>query len=266
MRLDPHAIAVQRAALLNELRFALYTHVPPEASQELGLDARRLGRVACFLARLIDDPYYSLAEGVGILEPATPELLNEIINVFDPAGVPYSLPLAPGFQPEALPDWLMARGFVPSFGVAVFSRDLRLPRFAPNSIRIERVGKSEAGTFARINAEAFGGGSSSLWYASMIGQSGFHGYIAYDGDAPVGTGMLGVVGSLGWLAAGATLPEARGRGVQTAMLSRRIRDAETFGCHWLTVETREPPDASFRNVERAGFELAYVQPYFVRVP
>lgn len=259
-------IAAQRSVLLNAIRRALYVNVPPECSLDLGLDAKTVGGVHCFLARNISDPYYTCADGVGVLEPATEALLDEIVRTFDPAGVPYCVPLAPGAQPAPLPFWLKARGFTPAFSVAVFARDASAPNPVRNDIRVERVSQAQSGAFARINAEAFGQNPSSAWYAAMIGQPNFHAYIAYDGDAPVGTGLLAVAGEMGWLASGATLPEARGRGVQAAMIARRVRDAIAFGCSWMTVETREPPDPSYRNVERAGFQLAYALPYHVRVP
>jgi hypothetical protein len=266
MKILSSDITTQRSVLLNVIRRALYLNVPPECSIDLGLDAKTVNGIHCFLARSIPDPYYTFADGVGVLEPATEALLDEIIRTFDPAGVPYCVPLAPGAQPAQLPFWLHARGFTPAFSVAVFVRDSSEPNPIRNDIRVERIGPTEAGTFARINAEAFGHNPSSAWYATMIGQANFHAYIAYDGGAPVGTGLLAVAGQMGWLAGGATLIDARGRGVQAALIARRVRDAITFGCDWMTVETREPPDPSYRNVERAGFQLAYALPYFVRTP
>ena len=123
---------------------------------DLGLDAKTVGSVHCFLARNIDDPYYTCADGVGVLEPATEALLDALISTFDPAGVPYCVPLAPGAQPAQLPFWLRARGFTPAFSVAVFVRDASPPNPVRNDIRVERVSPIDAGTFARINAEAFG--------------------------------------------------------------------------------------------------------------
>lgn len=259
-------IAARRSVLLNQIRRALYLNVPPECSMDLGLDAKTVGGIHCFLARNIEDVYYTCADGVGVREPATEALLDTIIQTFDPAGVPYGVPLAPGAQPAQLPFWLKARGFTPAFSVAVFAREASAPNPVRDDLRVERVSRTEAGVFARINAEAFGQNPSSAWYAAMIGQPNFHAYIAYDGDMPVGTGLLAVAETMGWLASGATLPEARGRGVQAALIARRVRDAIAFGCTWMTVETREPPDPSYRNVERAGFQLAYALPYYVRVP
>src|SRR5436189_180221 len=50
-------------------------------------------------------------------------------------------------------------------------------------------------------------------------------YVAFvDGD-PAGAGALSILDGVGHLANVATIPALRGRGVQTALIRRRIRDA-----------------------------------------
>jgi len=59
----------------------------------------------------------------------------------------------------------------------------------------------------------------------------------------------------------ATLPEGRGRGAQSALLTVRARAARAAGCRWLVAETgAEGPsghNTSLRNMLRAGFEPLY---------
>ena len=77
-------------------------------------------------------------------------------------------------------------------------------------------------------------------------------------------GALFVDGDQAWLGLGATLPEARGRGAQSALLAERIRLAAEAGSTTVTTETgvREDgrPERSYRNILRAGFEEAFVRP------
>jgi hypothetical protein len=70
--------------------------------------------------------------------------------------------------------------------------------------------------------------------------------------------------NLAWLGMGTTLPGYRGRGMQRALLARRINDAADLGVKMLTIETlhagaEEPPNTSYRNVIRAGFLLVYLR-------
>jgi GNAT superfamily N-acetyltransferase len=78
---------------------------------------------------------------------------------------------------------------------------------------------------------------------------------------------LYITGDQAWLGMGATKPEARGKGGQSALLAARIRLAAQAGCSSVTTETgvREDgrPDRSYRNILRAGLEEAYERPNWV---
>jgi GNAT superfamily N-acetyltransferase len=78
--------------------------------------------------------------------------------------------------------------------------------------------------------------------------------------------MLFVHGDTAWLGLGATLPEARGRGSQSALLARRIALAGELGCSLCVTETGESvvgrPSTSHRNILRAGFREQYLRPNY----
>ena len=61
----------------------------------------------------------------------------------------------------------------------------------------------------------------------------------------------------------ATLPEFRGRGVQTALINRRLWAAAQQGSEYAVVSTT-PGSGSQRNMERRGFRLAYSKIVMVR--
>jgi GNAT superfamily N-acetyltransferase len=70
-------------------------------------------------------------------------------------------------------------------------------------------------------------------------------------------------GSLAQLAGAGTIPKARGRGVQKALLYRRLADARRAGCT-LAVVTTAPGTRSQENVMRRGFELLYTRAILIR--
>ena len=88
--------------------------------------------------------------------------------------------------------------------------------------------------------------------------------VAYDGDRPVAGGAVYVDGDQAWLGLGATLPQARGRGAQSALLAERIRLAAAAGATTVTTETgvrqEGRPERSYRNILRAGFEEVFERP------
>jgi hypothetical protein len=94
--------------------------------------------------------------------------------------------------------------------------------------------------------------------------------VAYDGGAPAAAGALFVTGRVGWTGIGATVPELRGKGGQSALLAARIKAASAAGCEVVVTETGEPvdglPNGSYRNILRAGFEPVYVRAnYFAAI-
>lgn len=78
-----------------------------------------------------------------------------------------------------------------------------------------------------------------------------------DGKA-AGGGAMFVNENAAAFFSGSTLLAARGRGAQTALLHARLQAARDAGCDLALVKT-SPGNASQRNVQRAGFQLAYTK-------
>jgi len=67
------------------------------------------------------------------------------------------------------------------------------------------------------------------------------------------------------LAGGATVPEARRKGAQRALLNARLRHAVKAGCH-IAAMGAQPGSTSQRNAEREGFRIAYTRTKWSRSP
>ena len=106
------------------------------------------------------------------------------------------------------------------------------------------------------------------WLALLPARDGWHCFVAFEGDEPAGAGALYVAGKTGWLGIGATVPEHRGKGAQSALIAKRIEAAAELGCEVVVSETGKPIDGragpSYRNLVRAGLEPVYVRPSFQR--
>ena len=126
---------------------------------------------------------------------------------------------------------------------------------APPGLRVERVGRESAALVADLAGRGFGL-DLPQWWASPLGAPGWTQLVAYDGEVAVATGALQVAGTVGWLGAAATVPEARGRGAHRALLAARLRLAAEQGAERVTVKV-EPGSTSQRNLARAGFVPAH---------
>ncbi|MBA2281428.1 MAG: hypothetical protein H0W25_09380, partial [Acidimicrobiia bacterium] len=102
--------------------------------------------------------------------------------------------------------------------------------------------------------------ASWLGPASWPTLPGYSCYLARDAatGAALGAGLLLVEDGVGYLANASTLPAARGRGVQTALIAARMARAVAQGSDVLAVLSL-PWTSSNRNLKRAGFVPAYTK-------
>jgi GNAT superfamily N-acetyltransferase len=100
-------------------------------------------------------------------------------------------------------------------------------------------------------------------FEDTIDVPGFVRYLARVDGAAVGGAAMRIDRDLAQLAGAGTVPSARGRGVQTALLHRRLGDARAAGCT-LAVVTTAPGSRSQDNVMRRGFELLYTRAVLVK--
>lgn len=78
-----------------------------------------------------------------------------------------------------------------------------------------------------------------------------------------GGATLALRGRIAGLFGASTLPDYRNRGVQTALLHRRLQRAAETGCE-LAVSLAQPGGRSQRNITRLGFQTLYTRVKFER--
>jgi GNAT superfamily N-acetyltransferase len=208
---------------------------------------------------------FNRAMGLGLDQPATEELVEEALAFLEGTRSYVSIP--PDARPPELAGWLQTRGLTPGYGWTKFERPANDPPEASTTLRIERVDEGE--DFGRAAAGGFEmPGTFVEWLARLPQRDGWHCFVAFDGDEPAGAGALFVTGTVGWLGIGATVPEHRGKGAQSALIAKRIEAAADLGCEVVVSETGKPIDdragPSYRNLMRAGLEPVYVRPSFQR--
>lgn len=98
--------------------------------------------------------------------------------------------------------------------------------------------------------------------SDFAGADGLQRYVAILDDQPVGAATMRVDDGVALLCGATTLPPARRRGVQAALLAARLRDASAAGCEYAAVTTA-PGSRSQHNALRQGFHLAYARAILV---
>jgi hypothetical protein len=219
----------------------------------------------------IDDGFFNRAVGIGSDRPVTEEAVDAAASFFAELGRTTSvIQVAPPRLTTEVAGWLEARGYRPGRSWVKLWHDLSDLPTATTSLQVERIDRSRAADYERIVLAAFGlpdvVGSLAT---AVIGRPGWTHYLASDGEMPVSAAGMYVTEGVAWLGFGATFEAARGRGGQSALFAERLRNARDLGCRWAVTETGEEtdddPNPSYRNMIRAGFNLAYARRNWVRI-
>jgi GNAT superfamily N-acetyltransferase len=208
------------------------------------------------------------AVGLGMSGPVSADELARIEELFQARGEAARVELCP------LADPCLLR--------LLNQREYRLTEFKNTWVR--RLGAGETFPASDVEVKVADPEDSELWIRTVA--QGFKGHDALtpgdlviptpnyhmpsatcflawvDGEA-AGGGVMATYEGLAALFSASTRPAFRGRGAQTALLHARLAAAVAAGCDLALVHTT-PGTASQRNVERAGFRLAYTKMALVR--
>jgi ribosomal protein S18 acetylase RimI-like enzyme len=102
-------------------------------------------------------------------------------------------------------------------------------------------------------------------FNDIAGARGFVRYVAIVDGEVAAAGTMRLFDGVAQLCGAATRPLFRRRGLQTAMLHARLREAAAAGCD-VAVVTTEPGSKSQQNVQRAGFALLYTRAVLIKQP
>jgi hypothetical protein len=242
---------------------------PPVVVEHFGLGLQRLAGATLMSASRGDILGLNRVLGLGIDEPLTPAVLDDVLSRYRARDVTkVLLQLCPLAIDPATDAAFEARG------IAARTRHAKLwrqpdPRLsASTDLTIVEIDRSSAELYGAVAVQAYGDPPLlAAGHSATIGQKEWRHYIAFDGDRAVSTAALYVTDSTGWCGFAATLPSHRGRGAHCALLAARVREAAAQGCEVVVCETLEEtperPNPSFRNMRRMGFEVAYFRPNFI---
>lgn len=211
----------------------------------------------------IDMLLFNRVLGCGLTAPVARDSLITLVARLRSSGHQnFGVQVSPSALPPEVPEWLAAEGLLPRDRWTKVIRDAEPATPVRTELRIEPVERRDASVFATVAISGFGMPVEwQPWLAALVGRPQWHTYVAYAGSEPVGAAALYVHRDVGWLGVASTLPAARRRGAQGALMARRIEDGRALGCRWFVTETGEEtserPNPSFRNMLRAGFQVAY---------
>jgi GNAT superfamily N-acetyltransferase len=203
--------------------------------------------------------------GLGLFEPISPAALDRVEAFFLDRGALVVHEVSP-LAGIATLDLLCTRGYRPIEQSSVLYQPVERPatKTHPDGVMVRLAGVEVAASWAQINARGWGHEHPELLdFLGEFGPVAFArehtvNFIAELDGRPGAVGALSLHEGVALFAGATTLPEMRRRGLQAALLERRLRYAFEHG-YDLAMMVAEAGSQSQRNAERKGFRIAYTR-------
>jgi GNAT superfamily N-acetyltransferase len=203
--------------------------------------------------------------GLGMFEPVTAATLDAIEVFFRERGAEVFHEVSPLADPSAL-QLLNDRGYRPCELTSILFQPLPSPAPPPvvDAALIARPADPvEYGTWAATSADGWSEFPEVREFLASFGPTSAsamdaHPFLATLDSAPIAAASLWIHDGVALLAGASTIPAARRRGAQRALLDARLRYAVERGCS-VAMMGAAPGSRSQRNAERSGFRIAYTR-------
>jgi GNAT superfamily N-acetyltransferase len=217
------------------------------------------------VAAMFDGPESPLTQtfGLGVFGPVETAVFERLEAFFLSRSSPVHHEVSSLADP-AISDQLHARGYVPTEVSTVLVRPTALPVQWNGVVSVREIRPEEGPLWSRTAGEGWGSESPELGAfiramgEALVQSDGVHCFLAEVDGRPAATGALSLSGGVALLAGASTVPHARRRGAQLALLAARLEVARSRGAD-LAMMVAQPGSASQRNAERHGFRTAYTR-------
>jgi hypothetical protein len=255
----------------------LYSAAPQDWAAEAGVGSRRVGETLVLRWAATGRRYFSRAVGLGVLEPASEEAIDEILRGYEERGISMFLLVSlPHCLPAGYEDLLRERGLEPFDAQDRVVRDgspLALPteHAGDRALSIERVTAGTADEWAEFLQRVYHL-DTGPWLQLLIGRPGWHQYVAReDGEIVAARGMFIGPDGAAWLGMDGPVPGLRTDDFEpdAAICAFAVADGLSHGAtSFLTdieVRSAELDTPAYRHFGRLGFRRPYVRTHWARL-
>ena len=206
--------------------------------------------------------------GMGLYGAVSSADIERVEEFYRSRGVPCEIVVSPLADPS-LVELLAPRGYrITEFNSVLIHRLAAEAWVEPaEGITVEPVTAATEQVWDRVIAHGFAeyGALPDNLFAAFASLPDSLCFLARVDGKPAGGAAGAILREVGIAAifGSSTLPEFRRRGVQTALISRRLWEAAREGACYAVVSTL-PGSGSQRNMERRGFRVAYTKVVMVR--
>jgi hypothetical protein len=221
--------------------------------------------------------YFSRTIGLGVAAPATEDVLDQILERYERAGIEmFLLQSLPHCQPSDYERWLHARGLEPfdaqdrvARGEQPLDPDAAMPN--DGGLVVERVGSKTGDEWAGFLQTVYRL-DTGPWLCALLDRGGWHQYVAREGGRVVATrGMYLGQDGVAWLGMDGPVP-----GVMTdryapdaAICAFAVQDGLARGARGFIADIEAPSAAmdtpAYEYFSRLGFSRPYARTHYARM-
>lgn len=232
----------------------------------MGVDIKKFGNATAFSVKNIPGPSFNTVKG---LRDGDEKYIDNIRDFYNNREIPMRLELTPANTSPKLLSYLNKTGFYHSdFHTALYSPINQDNELIDSNISIRLLEKNEFDTFADIYTQAF---EMPSYLKSGVAQNNeilynsdnWFFYVANIENEPAGIGVLFINDGIACLAAAATVPHLRNKGVQNALILKRINQAKNLECK-LVLGQAKFGSVSQNNMEKVGLKIAYTKAIWIK--
>lgn len=250
-----------------EVMFGRMNAIRNRSGNPYQVEVRKFGQSTALSVKGLSNDFNKL----WCLGPSDLPYLDQILEFFDSRNPDFKIDLIPTNVTDGMTLKLSQKGFFQEgFHTALYITSPSIFEIEKSSVQILKVQDVDVQLFSEIfckslelpptiaeNEESF----------SFLQQDpSWSLYLGFNGNEPAGFSMMYIADDgVGCLAMAGTIPEFRGKGIQQAMLHRRLKDAKTKGCNLIMAQC-EFGTTSFRNLQRFGFRVAFTKSVWKRSP
>jgi MOSC domain-containing protein YiiM/GNAT superfamily N-acetyltransferase len=251
---------VNPAAAIEEMKRRL-----DRAETKSTVAAWRAAAAAGFAIDILEDGEMALASSTELPGPAfnSTHGLARLPNMLSMATDFYDAHKSTGYLWMTQVPWPGAKAVMEGDFVGAYVTDAALvealaAHSMPDGVTIRRLGPGEATVYNSVRGSTSTGGMAdgapNPWpkvYERLAGTNARQLFVAEINGVAVANASLHISAGAGWLRGALVSPDARGKGIQRALIAARIRAAVEAGCDLVGAQA-EPGEVSARNLSALG--------------
>ena len=256
----------------------LYAAAPEDFAGAAGIGSQEIGGVLVLRWAATGRRYFSRAIGLGVVNPVTPVVLDEILNAYEEAGITmFLLQSLPHCRPGEYVSWLRERGLEPFDAqdrIVRGGHQLAAAASPPGDreLAVEEVEAKTADEWSEFLRRIYRLETGS-WLQALIGRSGWHQYVAREeGEVVASRGMYIGPDGTAWLGMDGPVP-----GIMTddyepdaAICAYLVRDGLALGTRRFIADIEAPSPTmdtpAYEHFARLGFYRPYTRTHYARLP